>query len=461
MKDFRALDDFGVIYSRAHCRLDFASALQDSEEEDYVVQEGTKIIGQGAFITLSKLKEVRLPNSVAVIEKSAFCGCSSLKVVDLSEAVEVIEEGAFADCVGIETLTLPAKLKSVGVGAFARCRCRLLSLSPEFEVYDDCLFAKGRTRLIYCPSDKSSLNLPDNVAQIDTNVLEACEGIWKSLPEGVGEKKFLRLAKDAERAGDVAGFEQIKNVIAELIPTLLKLFRPLCAALQDNYYLEEFETNKSVAAQFEDEFERIFGRAVEEKVCCLRLVRLYCAVCNEIKYCKPVMVADNGPFLLQGKFSERQIRVLANILAREDVPDDFQPQTLDTYTFIDSADIEKFVYLCTGEGPEGQVLLASGERLHWRDEWLTLKYLLRKLLEKPASQQKSLIKRAPRIEILSREVYECMLSRLTYEGRQSYPKSLNTVRGADVKALEIHPQKKDKAKYLSVLTSYVKGKIYQ
>lgn len=81
--------------------------INDQRVEDYVVPEGTEIIGP-LFSNCNTLRTLELPNTVKKISSNAASGCNSLTTVTLSSSLESIDYNAFADCSELRTIYLKA-----------------------------------------------------------------------------------------------------------------------------------------------------------------------------------------------------------------------------------------------------------------------------------------------------------------------------------------------------------------
>ena len=135
-------------------------------DTEYVIEDGTQIIGDGSFMNCSSitkitipegvvmlgpysfegtgLKSVTLPSTVEVLGSCAFWKCinlyevnlndnlaemgeavfglcESLKRIDIPNGIKFLELGAFIDCTSLEDVKLPNTLSDIGVGAFEGC----------------------------------------------------------------------------------------------------------------------------------------------------------------------------------------------------------------------------------------------------------------------------------------------------------------------------------------------------
>ena len=96
-------------------------AYENSKILKVKIPQGTRVIGNGAFIGCGNLVTVEILSGTKEIQKFAFSGCSSLKEVTLSAGLEVIGSRAFEDCVSLQTITLPKGLKTIYYCAFRDC----------------------------------------------------------------------------------------------------------------------------------------------------------------------------------------------------------------------------------------------------------------------------------------------------------------------------------------------------
>lgn len=79
------------------------------------------VIGNLAFATCPKLKNVILAEGICELGKSCFGGCEELEEISLPESVEVIPLGAFANCPQLREVSCGANLKTIEFRAFYMC----------------------------------------------------------------------------------------------------------------------------------------------------------------------------------------------------------------------------------------------------------------------------------------------------------------------------------------------------
>lgn len=136
--------------------------------ESITFPDGIRVIGAGAF-AYSNFSRFEIPNSVTTIGAAAFLGSNSLEEVVIPAQCIRIESDAFQRCL---------KLKSFEV-------------SPENTVYsshDGMLLNRAQTKLIDCPCDKTSFDIPASVKIIGSGAFSDCKNMTNAaFPSGLQE----------------------------------------------------------------------------------------------------------------------------------------------------------------------------------------------------------------------------------------------------------------------------------
>ena len=86
-----------------------------------VIEEGITSVGKYAFMGLSGLQQVSLPDTLTVIKRFAFYKCEALEEIRIPEGVTSIEYAAFSGCSSLTDAALPDSVCSIGESVFARC----------------------------------------------------------------------------------------------------------------------------------------------------------------------------------------------------------------------------------------------------------------------------------------------------------------------------------------------------
>lgn len=136
--------------------------------ESITFPDGIRLIGEGAF-AYSNFSRFEIPNSVTTIESAAFFGSNSLEEVVIP-----------AQCIRIES------------NAFGRClKLNRFEVSPENAVYsshDGMLLNQAQTKLINCPYDKTSFDIPASVKIIGSGAFSKCKNMTNvAFPSGLQE----------------------------------------------------------------------------------------------------------------------------------------------------------------------------------------------------------------------------------------------------------------------------------
>lgn len=93
------------------------------EVETLNLNEGLEVIGNGAFLNCSSLKNVSIPNSVIVIGNNAFQNCSAMQNLNfgnvVSASLQTIGNYAFNNVYEVLNINLPNNVTTIGNNAFA------------------------------------------------------------------------------------------------------------------------------------------------------------------------------------------------------------------------------------------------------------------------------------------------------------------------------------------------------
>lgn len=95
--------------------------VNDKKAGRIVIPDGVKSIGDKAFM-LSRIREIRFPDTLTDIGKQAFWGCNCLKEIIIPDSVKKIGNHAFEQCDRLEKLVLGDNVEKIGCGAFLSCR---------------------------------------------------------------------------------------------------------------------------------------------------------------------------------------------------------------------------------------------------------------------------------------------------------------------------------------------------
>jgi len=117
-KNYKSVD--GNLYTKDGTKL--VQYAVGSTAASFVVPNGVTEICANAFSSCSSLKNITLPDSLAVIGEYAFAWCSSLTDVVVPDGVTEIGDGAFRNCSALKSVTLGESVESIGEYAFTYCK---------------------------------------------------------------------------------------------------------------------------------------------------------------------------------------------------------------------------------------------------------------------------------------------------------------------------------------------------
>lgn len=106
-----------VVHALFEC---LSAALTESEEEALIPEGATRIPAE-CFFGNTRIKRVKLPDSVATIGERAFAGCKALSEVTLPDGLKRLCEDCFSGCESLNKIALPETLASLRSGAFRDC----------------------------------------------------------------------------------------------------------------------------------------------------------------------------------------------------------------------------------------------------------------------------------------------------------------------------------------------------
>jgi hypothetical protein len=105
----------GILFSKDKKRL---VAYADGHGDEYIVPDGTQVIGRESFRGAEALTAVVLPGTLRQIEGTSFFDCTSLEEMEVPHGVTFIGNSAFGGCTAMTSADLPATLTSLGYNAF-------------------------------------------------------------------------------------------------------------------------------------------------------------------------------------------------------------------------------------------------------------------------------------------------------------------------------------------------------
>jgi len=145
------------------------SVTVDSDNTAYMSQDGVLYNkDMTTLITYPAAKTVfSIPDSVTSIADYAFCYCSAMTSITIPKNVVSIGYDVFWNCTGLASITVD-------------------SANTAYTDVDGVLYDKNKTRLILCPSQKTSCDIPDTVTVIQSRAFWKCTAITSiTLPNSI------------------------------------------------------------------------------------------------------------------------------------------------------------------------------------------------------------------------------------------------------------------------------------
>lgn len=153
------------------------------------IGNGVTSIGSYAFSGCWNLSSVVIGSNVTSIGDWAFSNCHDLTSINIPDSVTSIGEGAFCNCRGLTSITIPAGVTEIKEGAFLGCdltEIRINEGNQYYTVYDDMLFTKDMSVLIWCSHRKNTVAVPDGVTRIGNYAFFAMRNLTSvTLPDSV------------------------------------------------------------------------------------------------------------------------------------------------------------------------------------------------------------------------------------------------------------------------------------
>lgn len=125
---------------------------------DLVIPEGVEEIISYAFAN-TRIKNVKFPDSLAILNENAFYKCRELQNVDFGSGLDTIKGFAFQNCTSLTHVKLPPQMKSIGRYAFGDSGVKNVELNEGLLLIHEGVFSG-------CKIDE--LRLPDSLENIGT-----------------------------------------------------------------------------------------------------------------------------------------------------------------------------------------------------------------------------------------------------------------------------------------------------
>ena len=143
---------------------------EEIKKEQYIIQDGIEMIGDGCFNYCTGLKEITIPNSVTYIGKNAFYGCELLEKINIPDSVTYIGNNAFSLCKSLKEVTIPNKIRYISDNTFNKCiHLKKINIPSSVSDIGDCAFMN-------CES-LEEIDISNNVTSIGIYAFTCCDSL--------------------------------------------------------------------------------------------------------------------------------------------------------------------------------------------------------------------------------------------------------------------------------------------
>ncbi len=156
----------GVLFEKETKRL--ISYPCESKQSKYAIPQGTRQIGNDAFVYCERLKEITIPDGVTSIGTNAFFCCERLKTITIPDGVTTIGTNAFYGCESLTSVTIPDSVTAIGSSAFERC------MKLKTITIPDGVASIGERAFAFCGKLKT-VTIPASVTSMGDDVFVGCD----------------------------------------------------------------------------------------------------------------------------------------------------------------------------------------------------------------------------------------------------------------------------------------------
>ena len=143
------------------------SSLKD-EVEKVVINEGVTNVGKHAFLSFSKLKDVKIASTVEIIDVAAFEECTALSEITLPEGLKEFGEEAFYGCSSLTSISIPKNVTYLPGYIFQGCESlKHIDLGNVREF--------GAQAFQYCGFE--TFEIPEGTKTLSENMFFSCRNI--------------------------------------------------------------------------------------------------------------------------------------------------------------------------------------------------------------------------------------------------------------------------------------------
>ena len=159
-----------------------------------IIPEGITEISTACFAECDKLTEIVLPNGITKICHSAFLSCHRLQTVKIGEGLKIIEDWAFKECASLENINIPDGTESIGMSCFAFTGLKEIRIPDSVKLIgNEAFFGIFVLREVYLGSGITSISseafrLCSNISDV---YFSGSEDDWNKIYIGDGNETLI------------------------------------------------------------------------------------------------------------------------------------------------------------------------------------------------------------------------------------------------------------------------------
>lgn len=135
--------------------------------KEVTIPETVAIMGKGIFLNCTKLTKAVIETSATAIKTNTFAGCTALKTVSVASGPKTIDSKAFYGCSELSAIKIPDGVTSIGEEAFSMC------IGLKTAELSDTVKSVGNYAFYSCEA-LTSLKLGKKLQKIGENAFDSC-----------------------------------------------------------------------------------------------------------------------------------------------------------------------------------------------------------------------------------------------------------------------------------------------
>lgn len=138
---------------------------------------------------VTRIKQLKIPDTVTVIQPTTFSGMASIKKVTIPKKVKELKKETFYGCYSLKNVNLPTGLTKMDAAAFQDCpnlkNLKLSAKNKTYQIKDNCVITKKKKELIYVLPTGQPLDIPAGTKIIKRYALNNATSPIVNIPASV------------------------------------------------------------------------------------------------------------------------------------------------------------------------------------------------------------------------------------------------------------------------------------